>query len=40
MTSADKEKRVIMCNWFVDKIEEEPDFPSAYRIPDDSHVIW
>ena len=26
LTPADKVKRVIMCNWFADKIEEEPEF--------------
>ena len=25
LTTADKEKRVKMCNWFSDKIEDEPD---------------
>jgi hypothetical protein len=39
LTPADKEKRVIMCNWFADKIEEEPDFLDTSWFSDEAHFL-
>lgn len=39
LTDADKEKRVIMCNWFSDKIEEEPDFLNDVWFTDEAHFL-
>lgn len=37
LTPADKEKRVVMCQWFSEKIEEEPDFLDDLWTSDEAH---
>ena len=39
LTAADKEKRVKMCNWFSDKIEDEPDFLDNVWFTDEAHFL-
>ena len=39
LTPADMEKRVVMCQWFENKIEEDPDFLDEVWFSDEAHFL-
>ena len=39
LTQADMEKRVAMCRWFCDKVDENPDFLDDLWFSDETHFL-
>ena len=39
LTQADMEKRVVMCRWFCDKFDENPDFLDDLWFSDEAHFL-
>ena len=39
MTDSDKEKRVLMCEWFRDMLQEDPDFLNDFWFTDEAHIL-
>ena len=39
LTPADMEKRAVMCQWFENKIEEDPDFLDDVWFSDEAHFL-